>query len=88
MAERTLRGDEEQEVEKLARVISNSLDDALITTGLIPATECLPYDMLAPRARDAIKIAAKDVYMQLAINNDSTFHGTRSTIVVIPKTGV
>lgn len=72
MADRILRGDEEIEVERFARVISNALDDALIVTGLVPADQCRPFDMLSKPEQDAIRLAAKNVYLRLAIRDFNT----------------
>ena len=64
-------GDEAIEVEKLARLISDELDAALIDVGLIPAGDCLPYDMLSPDARQAIQQAAARVYDQVVYDTTS-----------------
>jgi hypothetical protein len=64
-------GDEAIEIEKLARLISDELDTALIENSLIPAGECLPYDMLSPPARRAIKEAAEAVYNQIVYDTTS-----------------
>jgi len=64
-------GDEAIEVEKLARLISDELDAALIDVGLIPAGDCLPYDILPPDAQQAIKQAAERVYDQLVYDRSS-----------------
>lgn len=64
-------GDEAIEVEKLARLISDELDVALMDVGLIPVGDCLPYDMLSPDAQRAIQVAAARVYDQLVYDRSS-----------------
>lgn len=54
-----------EEKEKLARLLSDELDSALVEAGLIPVGECVPYDTLAPSAKNAIRAAANRLYAQL-----------------------
>lgn len=61
--------DRAAEVEKLARMISDELDQALIATGIIRADECLPFDALEESGREAIRIAARRIYDQLLYNS-------------------
>ena len=64
-------GDEAIEIEKLARLISDELDASLVDVGLIPAGDCMPYDVLPPDARRAIQVAAARVYEQIVYDRSS-----------------
>lgn len=62
---RVLSQEEEQQVLRLARLISDSLDAALIENNVITASQCVPYDQANHYVKESLNDAARNVYMNL-----------------------